>query len=187
MKNLCSYEIKICKHDKIIIKIPIHYAKITGQVLFKNAFLISNKNGPPYRMLIHMMLLQYLQSLMLNMDQTLTSQYAQNNPDSKVHEAYMGLTGPRWAQCWPSELCYQGTCPYGWAMGYLTWVLLGVNWPSYNPSALYNDSICITNSPWMAKSGYRTDDLHMTSWPCMEQENKYKTPRRYRLHQCVMI
>ena len=44
-------------------------------------------------MLIHMMLLQYLQSLMLNMDQTLTSQYAQNNPDSKVHEAYMG---PSW-------------------------------------------------------------------------------------------
>ena len=27
-------------------------------------------------------------------------------PDSKVHGANMGPTGPRWAPCWPHELCY---------------------------------------------------------------------------------
>ena len=29
-------------------------------------------------------------------------------PDSKVHGANMGPTGPRWAPCWPHELCYLG-------------------------------------------------------------------------------
>ena len=28
--------------------------------------------------------------------------------DSKVHGAIMGPTGPRWAPCWPHELCYLG-------------------------------------------------------------------------------
>ena len=28
------------------------------------------------------------------------------DPDSKVHGAHMGPTGPRWAPCWPHELCY---------------------------------------------------------------------------------
>ena len=27
-------------------------------------------------------------------------------PDSKVHEAHLGPTGPRWAPCWPHEPCY---------------------------------------------------------------------------------
>ena len=31
-----------------------------------------------------------------------------NSSDSKVHEANMGPTGPRWAQCWPCEPCYLG-------------------------------------------------------------------------------
>ena len=30
-----------------------------------------------------------------------------NNPDSKVHGAYLGPTGARWALCWPHEPCYQ--------------------------------------------------------------------------------
>ena len=30
-------------------------------------------------------------------------------PDSKVHGAHLGPTGPRWAPCWPHELCYLGT------------------------------------------------------------------------------
>ena len=30
------------------------------------------------------------------------------HPDSKVHGANMGPTGPRWAPCWPHELCYLG-------------------------------------------------------------------------------
>ena len=29
-------------------------------------------------------------------------------PDSKVHEAHLGLTGPWWAPCWPQEPCYLG-------------------------------------------------------------------------------
>ena len=29
-------------------------------------------------------------------------------PDSKVHGAHMGTTGPRWAPRWPHEPCYQG-------------------------------------------------------------------------------
>ena len=33
----------------------------------------------------------------------------QNYPDSKVHGANMGPTGPRWAPCWPHELCYLGS------------------------------------------------------------------------------
>ena len=40
----------------------------------------------------------------------------------------------------------------------------------YNQSALYNDAIYITHLPRLAESGYRMGDLHMTSWPCMEQE-----------------
>ena len=35
-----------------------------------------------------------------------------NSPDSKVHganmEVHLGLTGPRWAPCWPHEPCYLG-------------------------------------------------------------------------------
>ena len=30
------------------------------------------------------------------------------SPDSKIHGASMGPTGPRWAPCWPYELCYLG-------------------------------------------------------------------------------
>ena len=33
-----------------------------------------------------------------------------NDSDSKVHGAHLGLTGPRWAPCWPHELCYLGSC-----------------------------------------------------------------------------
>ena len=29
-------------------------------------------------------------------------------PDSRVHGAYLGPTWPRWAPCWPHELCYLG-------------------------------------------------------------------------------
>ena len=29
-------------------------------------------------------------------------------PDSKVHGAHLGPTGPRWAPCWPQELCSLG-------------------------------------------------------------------------------
>ena len=29
-------------------------------------------------------------------------------PDSKVHGAHLGPTGPRWAPWWPHELCYLG-------------------------------------------------------------------------------
>ena len=34
--------------------------------------------------------------------------WLQNIPDSKVHGAHLGPTGPRWAPCWPHELCYLG-------------------------------------------------------------------------------
>ena len=40
----------------------------------------------------------------------------------------------------------------------------------YNQSTVYNDAIYITHLPRPAESGYRMGDLHMTSWPCMEQE-----------------
>ena len=29
-------------------------------------------------------------------------------PESRVHEAHLGPTGPNWAPCWPHEPCYQG-------------------------------------------------------------------------------
>ena len=29
-------------------------------------------------------------------------------PNSKVHGAHLGPTGPRWAPCWPHKLCYFG-------------------------------------------------------------------------------
>ena len=32
----------------------------------------------------------------------------QRDPDSKVHGAHLGPTGPRRAPCWPHELCYLG-------------------------------------------------------------------------------
>ena len=31
-----------------------------------------------------------------------------NIPESKVHGTHLGPTGPRWAPCWPHELCYLG-------------------------------------------------------------------------------
>ena len=38
-----------------------------------------------------------------------TSTYMiESNPDSRVHGAHLGPTGPRWAPCWPHELCYPG-------------------------------------------------------------------------------
>ena len=46
----------------------------------------------------------------------------QGYPDSKVHGANMGLTGPRWAPCWPHELC----C-LGWYHKHLLW-----NWSPMN-------------------------------------------------------
>ena len=39
-------------------------------------------------------------------------------PDSKVHGAYLGLVGPKWAPCWPHGPCFQGifcfysACPH---------------------------------------------------------------------------
>ena len=35
-------------------------------------------------------------------------------PDSKVHGANMGPPGPRWAPCWPHELCYLGSYICTW-------------------------------------------------------------------------
>ena len=34
--------------------------------------------------------------------------YDDYSPDSKVHGANMGSTGPRWAPCWPHDSCYLG-------------------------------------------------------------------------------
>ena len=34
--------------------------------------------------------------------------YTHGIPDSKVHGAHLGPTEPRWAPCWPHELCYLG-------------------------------------------------------------------------------
>ena len=31
-------------------------------------------------------------------------------PNSKVHGTHLGPTGPRWAPCFPHELCYLGSC-----------------------------------------------------------------------------
>ena len=43
----------------------------------------------------------------------------QSHPDSKIHEAiigaHLGPTGPRWAPCWPHELCYLGSDDQVWA------------------------------------------------------------------------
>ena len=33
-------------------------------------------------------------------------------PDSKVHGAHLGPSGPRWAPYWPHEPCYLGMMPY---------------------------------------------------------------------------
>ena len=35
-------------------------------------------------------------------------QFGVNYRDSKVHGAHLGPAGPRWARCWPHELCYLG-------------------------------------------------------------------------------
>ena len=47
-----------------------------------------------------------------------STRFAHNHPDSKVHGANMGSiwrpTGPRWAPCWPHELCYPGS---SWLLG----------------------------------------------------------------------
>ena len=46
-------------------------------------------------------------------------------PDSKVHGAnmgHLGPTGPRWAPCWPHELCYLGTSNDGEASSTFTGV-----------------------------------------------------------------
>ena len=34
--------------------------------------------------------------------------WSMNSPGSKVHGAHLGTTGPRWAPCWPRELCNLG-------------------------------------------------------------------------------
>ena len=40
------------------------------------------------------------------------------------HGAHLGPTGPRWAPCWPNELCYLGivavSIPFQWSSGTLT-------------------------------------------------------------------
>ena len=40
--------------------------------------------------------------------------YQQIHRDSKwgQHGAHLGPTGPRWAPCWPHELCYLGSDNY---------------------------------------------------------------------------
>ena len=37
--------------------------------------------------------------------------WVNDNPDSKVHGAHLGPTGPRWDPCWPHELCSLGWLP----------------------------------------------------------------------------
>ena len=44
------------------------------------------------------------------------------NPDSKFHGAHLGPTGPRWAPCWPHELCCLGSiCLTHWSLWDLDW------------------------------------------------------------------
>ena len=51
-------------------------------------------------------------------------QWPNNYPDSKVHGAHLGPTGPRWAPCWPHELCYLGMLlNYGVFTMAVTWTL----------------------------------------------------------------
>ena len=42
-------------------------------------------------------------------------------PDSKVHGAHLGPTGPRWAPCWPHELCYLGWDRWFYHKGPVMW------------------------------------------------------------------
>ena len=43
--------------------------------------------------------------------------------DSKVHGAHLGPTGPRWAPCWPHELCYLGTDRFSYPQDYASGTL----------------------------------------------------------------
>ena len=37
------------------------------------------------------------------------------------HGSHLGPTGPRWAPCWPYELCYLGNLVYSWCRNVDTW------------------------------------------------------------------
>ena len=64
-----------------------------------------------------------------------------HSPDSKVHGAHLGLTGTRWAPCWPHELCYLG----------------------HSPDAIWSMRYNIT----MENGGLWTNCFNLTSWKCL--------------------
>ena len=41
------------------------------------------------------------------------------------HGAHLGPVGPRWAPCWPHELCYQGVCDKCKCYSTCTWLTFG--------------------------------------------------------------
>ena len=56
------------------------------------------------------------------------------------HEAHLGPTGPRWAPCWPHEICY-----IGWYVStFGLWALCEFNWDLY-PALVTAELYAISN------------------------------------------
>ena len=70
-------------------------------------------------------------------------------PDSKVHGAHLGPTGPRWAPCWCHELCYLGGFCYNGIT--LNWYFEMIYWaPSQYKDSLfrYGNFCCKDKTSW---------------------------------------
>ena len=86
-------------------------------------------------------------------------------PDSKVHGAHLGPTGPRWAPCWPHELCYLGLDANKSTMGAGAWCL--------GNDVHFTDIHCI--SPFISRNDTFRNVPHcedLFSWCCYLLGNK---------------
>ena len=100
-------------------------------------------------------------------------------PDSKVHGAHLGPAGPRWAPCWPHELCYQGyvTCSVAVSKAEHILTLYGLNFSESEGTKAYIYIIChsstLTWYRWL-KSFLKYDCTHLQSisWVLMPWRRK---------------
>ena len=103
-------------------------------------------------------------------------------PDSKVYGNHLGPRGPRWAPCWPHELCYLGYHSQSFFYWSQHFHFLSENWcPTLSGCQLHacvlSQSFCIAHCKWgevrkaPSKASqclrvYYSWNMHETILPC---------------------
>ena len=100
-------------------------------------------------------------------------------PDSKVHGAHLGTTGPRWAPCWPHEPCYLGphTSP-SWVSHVLSnCENIGNDWQCHPTGLLFISHAQFCSLQTM-KLCHTSNPAVTQSWPCQTSLNWAENERK---------